>query len=794
MNERVLKTLEFNKMIDILSSITISTMGKELAQSLKPSSSLEEINIKLDETSDATNLIIKHGTPPLRGIKDIRPSLKRLGIGGVLSLVELLNIGEVLRVTKNIKTYANQSEETIQGMSIAGLFYSLEPATSLYREITRCILSEEEIADDASDKLSHVRREIKNVNNKIRQQLHKIIHSSSYSSMLQESIITMRNDRYCVPVKSEYKNSFPGMIHDQSASGSTIFIEPMSVVQLNNSLKELINDEQKEIEKILAILSELASDYKDSLTSNSSILAKLDFIFAKAELSCRYKCSRPIFNDNKYINLKKARHPLLDEKTVVPIDIYLGKEFQTLVITGPNTGGKTVTLKTLGLLSLMGQAGLHIPAFDNSDLTVFDEIFADIGDEQSIEQSLSTFSSHMKNIIQILELATYNSLVLFDELGAGTDPTEGAALAMSILENLYSKGVLTVATTHYSELKVYALSTKGVENASCEFDVTTLRPTYKLLIGVPGKSNAFAISKRLGLKDNIIEEAKALLAQKEVRFEDLITDLETNKIATIAEKEKAERARLEAEKLQEQVNIQKEKLNSMKEKVLKEAKMEAHKILQSAKDNADSIIRKMNDLSKNGIKSNLKELEENRGNLRKSISNIENDIYNDTKGKNNVKKLKSIKTGDKVFVSTFEQNGVVISPPNDKGEVLVQLGILKTKVHLSKISLVKQEEVKLNKERIHAGSGKISMSKTSAISSEIDVRGQTAQDAINIIDKYLDDAYLSRVPVVTIIHGKGTGALRSSIHSHLKTVKYVKSYRLGNFGEGESGVTIIEFK
>jgi DNA mismatch repair protein MutS2 len=793
MNNRVLNTLEYNKIINTLTNIAISPMGKELASTLTPSSNLDEINANLDETSDATNLIVKHGYPPLRGIKDIRGSLKRLGIGALLSNIDLLNIGEVLRATKNIKTYSNQCADTLLNTSIAQMFYSLELITPLYKEITRCIISEEEIADDASVKLNTIRKEIKNSNNKIRQQLHKIINSSTYNSMLQDPIITMRNDRFCVPVKQEYRNSFKGMMHDQSSTGSTLFIEPMSVVQLNNSLKELLNDEEKEIERILASLSALAAEYIDPLKSNISILSHLDFVFAKGELSCRLKCSRPLFNEDRIINLKKARHPLLDSKTVVPIDIYLGKDFQTLVVTGPNTGGKTVTLKTLGLLSLMGQAGLHIPAFDNSTLTVFDDIFADIGDEQSIEQSLSTFSSHMKNIIEILELATYNSLVLFDELGAGTDPTEGAALAMAILENLYSKGVLTVATTHYSELKVYALSTKGVENASCEFDVSTLSPTYKLLIGVPGKSNAFAISKRLGLTTSIIDEAKKLIAQNERKFEDLITELETNKKATIEEKEKAEQARLEAQKLQNQINDQKEKLNSMREKILKDTKMEAHKLLSEAKNSADTIIRNMNDLSKNG-RTNLKELEKNRGNLRKSLSNIENDIYANTNSSLSNKKIKSIKVGDKVFVSTFEQNGVVLSTPNDKGELLVQLGILKTKIHVSKITSIEQNTVNLNKERIKIGSSKITMSKSASISTEIDVRGKSSQEAIEIVDKYLDDAYLAKVPIVTIIHGKGTGTLRSSIHSFLRNIKYVKSYRLGNFGEGETGVTIVEFK
>ena len=788
MDKKVLKTLEYDKIIHQLEQHAVSPLGKQMAKQLIPHSELYVIQDKLNETTDATTLILKHGSLPLGGLKDITSLFKRLSIGGNLSIAEILSISDLLRVTKKIKSYANQCEEDLKNTSIAHLFYNLNLLTSLYKEINRCIISEEEIADDASQNLHQIRRQMKNAHQKIRQQLNSIISSSRNKTMLQDAIITVKNDRFCVPVKSEYKSSFKGIIHEQSSTGSTLFIEPMAVVQLNNQLRDLMIQEEKEIEKILYILSNMAAEHMETLESNQSILAQLDFIFAKGELSIQYQCSLPIFNTEKYINLKKARHPLLDQKTVVPTDIYIGKSFTTLVITGPNTGGKTVTLKTLGLLSLMGQAGLHIPAFDGSSLTVLEDIYADIGDEQSIEQSLSTFSSHMTNIIRILKNATDNSLVLFDELGAGTDPTEGAALAMAILENLFARHILTVATTHYSELKVYALSTDGVENASQEFNVETLRPTYKLLIGIPGKSNAFSISKRLGLNDSIIEEAQNLLAGKEIRFEDLITELEINKKTAIAEKEKAERFRKEAEQLQKEVQIKKEKIAKQKEKILQEAREEAYRILQSSKSEADQIIREMNTIKK---QPNQKDLEKKRSKLRNSLSDLEANFDRSKKQQSNVNP-KEIKKGDLVYVSTFDQNGTVIQPPNNKGELEVQLGIMKTKVPLNTISFVQEAKQQTNQNKTRTKSK--TKLKQQSISSEIDVRGYTSDEAIGLIDKYLDDAYLSHLPQVTIIHGKGTGALRSAIHNYLKRVKYIQSYRLGNFGEGESGVTIVEFQ
>ncbi|GKX32114.1 endonuclease MutS2 [Vallitalea longa] len=794
MNTKVLKTLEYNKIIEQLVSKTSSKMGKELSSSLVPYCDLATINNKQKETSQAATMILRRGSLALGGLKDIRASIKRLFIGGDLSQIELLNIGELLRVAKQVKAYAKSAKDTNTANNldiIYGLFDAIELINPLYKEITRCIISEEEISDDASRELYNIRRQMKISNGKIKEHLNKIITSSTYKTMLQDPIITLRNDRYCVPVKQEYRGSFRGMIHDQSASGSTLFIEPISVVELNNKIKELFTKEKQEIEKILADLSSMCFIQKEELASNMKILTEIDFIFAKGELSIALNGTEPIFNDDKYINIKKGRHPLLDKNTVVPIDIHLGKDFTTLMITGPNTGGKTVTLKTVGLLTLMGQAGLHIPAFDKSQLTIFDDIFADIGDEQSIEQSLSTFSSHMTNIIDILQNATDNSLVLFDELGAGTDPTEGAALANAILENLHSKNVLTIATTHYSELKVYALSTEGVENACCEFDVNSLRPTYRLLIGIPGKSNAFAISKRLGLTDNIIEEAKQLLEHKEIRFEDLITELEISKKTTLLEKEKALRYSREAEELKNKVDVQRDKIQKQKDKLINEAKEEAYKILNNAKDEADNIIKSMNKLRTNT--DNSKEMEIHRSKLRSSISSLEKDLSTGIKRrKTTTKSPKDLKQGDTVFVSTFNQKGTVLQPPNSKGDVLVQLGIMKTKVNIKNLSYVKSNEIDY-KTKVPKTKNNIS-SKSMSISPEIDVRGRNVDEAIGELDKFLDDAYLSHLPQITIIHGKGTGVLRAGIHTFLKRVKYVKTYRIGNYGEGDSGVTIVEFK
>ncbi len=788
MNAKALKILEFIKIRQQLQSQARTFGGQRLAESLEPYDTIERVEHHQQQTAEALQLSMQFGSLRITVMHDLSNALKRLAIGGNLSMVELLHIGDVLSTVSKIKSYQGHAGGSLEAMSIRYLFEGLDPVQPLQREISRCIISEEEMSDNASPGLRNIRREIQNTHGRIRSQLNKIINSSTHKTMLQDPIVTMRNDRFCVPVKAEYRSRFPGMIHDQSSTGSTLFIEPMAVVEMNNQLSDLATEETKEIERILAELSALAAEHIDVLKENMALVAQLDFIFAKSELAIKMNATRPIYKEERFVNLKKARHPLLDPKEVVPIDIYLGNDFTTLVITGPNTGGKTVTLKTLGLLTLMGQSGLHIPTMDQSQLMLVDEIFADIGDEQSIEQSLSTFSSHMVNIVDILQHATPRSLCLFDELGAGTDPVEGAALAMAILENLFARDIMTLATTHYSELKVYALSTDGVENASCEFDVISLRPTYKLLIGIPGKSNAFAISKRLGLGEDIISEAKDLLQQKEVRFEDLITDLEANKKEALTEKENAVRYRQEAEELHAQVDAQKAKLAQQRETFLSDAKREAYSIIQKAKSEADSIIKDMN-----RVTSDTKALEENRAKLRGMQSDMEKSLA--SKKKKSGSAPKNLSIGDKVHVSTFDQTGIVLTNPSNKKEVQVQMGIMKVTVPLSNLTLIKEDTKSKEKQAGRKTAATTSgASSTYSISSEIDVRGMSAMDAIMAIDKYLDDAYLSKLKQVTIIHGKGTGVLRTEIQRHLKKVSTVKSYRLGNYGEGEAGVTIVELK
>ena len=800
------KTLEFDKVKENIASLAISPMAKQMILDLAPFDNLYDVNDALAETSDGVKLITKQGSVPIRGIKDIKAILKRLEVGGSLSIIELLHLADVLRATKSVKSYYNSSKEFIESLSIGDLFVTLNPLHHLSTEITRIILSEDEIADDASHDLLKIRREIKTISGRIKGQLNKIVQSASQSGYLQDNLFTIRNDRYCVPLKAEYKNQFKGMIHDQSSTGSTLFVEPLAIVELNNTIAALHIKEQKEINKILGQLSQEAALYRKDFELNIKLLTKLDFIFAKSNYSMDMLCSCPIFNDDYIIHLEKARHPLLEKDSVVPTTIYIGKAFSTLVVTGPNTGGKTVTLKTLGLLSLMGQSGLHIPAFDGAKLTLLDNIFADIGDEQSIEQSLSTFSSHMTNITFILEHVTDRSLVLFDELGAGTDPVEGAALAMAILDSLKDANILTAATTHYSELKVYALSTEGVENASCEFDVNTLRPTYKLLIGIPGKSNAFAISKRLGLSDYIIDEAKELLKGREIRFEDLITDLETNKKTALLEKEKAQQYRIEAEKLKQQVDSQRKRLSDQKKRIMDEAKIDASRVLDSAKEEADAIIRKMNDLVKSGTGLNMAELEKQRGAIRDKIKSNQNTKKAAIRRAKNFKP-EELKTGDSVFVTTLNQKGTIISIAPNKREALVQMGIMKSKVSFDSIDVVMEDLTtsdldkskhptgkKFTQAKGNKSKGTTSVSRKSNVKAEVDLRGTIISEALEIVDKYLDDAYLAHLPLATIIHGKGTGALRQGVHQFLRSCPHVKSYRLGEYGEGDSGVTIVEFK
>ncbi len=786
MDSKTLRVLEFNKIIDMLRQYAASDLGKAIVDDLKPSTDINEITLNQKETSEAVSMILKKGSLGLGGLRSVEEYIKRVNVSGVLNIEELIKIGDFLRVSRRARDYAKSESKNDSFPILEPQFNSIVPVNDLEREIERCIPSPNEIADDASRALREIRRNIKIANDRIKEQLNSIIHSNTYKNMLQEAVITIRNERYCVPIKQEYKNAFAGLIHDQSSTGATVFIEPISVVQLNNKIKELHNNEKAEIERILALLSSRVAENSEVILSNADILAHIDFVFAKAELSIKMKGVEPKFNTKGYINIKKARHPLLDPKTVVPTDIYIGKKFNTLLITGPNTGGKTVSLKTLGLFTLMGQAGLHISAFDNSELALFDNVFADIGDEQSIEQSLSTFSSHMTNIVKILDSVTPDSLVLLDELGAGTDPTEGAALAIAIIKYLHALGVRTAVTTHYSELKVFALATEGVENASCEFDVETLRPTYKLLIGVPGKSNAFAISQRLGLPEYIINEAKDVLSHEDLRFEDVITDLEISRKSLIIEQEKAEEYRKEAQRLKSEAQKQRNKLDAQREKIIREANEKARSIISDAKDEADAIIKEMRKLQKEGI--NIKDLEEQRAKLKDKMSKAESKL----KSERNYKVPDKLVKGDRVKIHSLNQTGIVSVPPNKNGDVVIKAGIMTVTVNIKDLSLDTSEEPLTYTPKKFATN--IARKKRSNISSEVDLRGMLALEAIDKLDKYLDDAYLAGISPVTIIHGKGTGALRKAVQEYLRGNPRVKSYRLGQYGEGEAGVTVVELK
>ena len=789
MNERALKTLEYDKIIEQLKRHAGSEMGKSLCAQLKPQTDINIIQTMQQETKDALQRIYQKGSLSFNGVPDIRGSLKLLEVGSSLLAGELLKISSVLTATLRVKNYGGKISEEQPEDSLSERFLMLEPLSVLNNEIMRCILSEEEIADDASPGLKSVRRSMKITSDKIRDQLNSIVNSQETKGMLQDNLVTMRNGRYCLPVKQEYKGQFNGLIHDQSAKGSTIFMEPAVVVKLNNELSELMLKEAKEIEKILAELSAQAGLHTEELKYNINTLVELDFIFARASLAKAMKASEPVFNNRGYINIKKGRHPLIDAKVVVPIDIYLGDEFTLLVITGPNTGGKTVTLKTVGLFTLMGQAGLHIPAFDGSELSVFEEVFADIGDEQSIEQSLSTFSSHMTNTVKILEQANEHSLCLFDELGAGTDPTEGAALAMAILSNLHRRGTRAVATTHYSELKVYALSTPGVSNACCEFSVETLRPTYRLLIGIPGKSNAFAISSKLGLADEIILEAKEYIGSNDQSFEDVISSLEERRVAIEREKQQIEEYKAEIEKLKKRLTEKYERLDTAKERILREANEEAREILQNAKDYADETIKKFN---KWVVSGNNREMEQERTALREKLGEKDKKLAIRKKSNTNNVEVKELAIGDIVKVLSFNLEGKVVSLPNAKGDLTVQMGLMQTQVNKKDIQWLSRE--KKEEETKNTQSGKIKMSKAMTIRTDINLIGMRVDEALPELDKYLDDAYLSHLSQVTVIHGRGTGALKEAVHAHLKKLKYVKSYRLGAFGEGDQGVTIVEFK
>lgn len=789
MNYKSLTTLEYDKIIDRLVSFAASDKAKERLKKLVPMTDIHDINAALSETSDALSRVYAKGAVSFGGVHDVGASVKRLEIGSSLNTVELLHISSLLTAAAMVKNYYEDTTD-----SLTGYFHALEPLTPLNTEIKRCILSEDEISDDASANLRSIRRQKVLAAERIHTELNKMLNSSSVRNCLQDFVITSRSGRYCLPVKAEYKSQVPGMVHDQSATGSTLFIEPAAVVKLNNDIRELELKEQAEIEAILAELSAKASEFTDELLTDFQVLTTLDFIFAKAQMSKQYKCSCPVMNTNNYINIKKGRHPLIDPHKVVPIDIYLGKNFNLLIITGPNTGGKTVSLKTVGLLTLMAQSGLHIPALDHSELAVFDNVFADIGDEQSIEQSLSTFSSHMTNTVSILKEADAHSLILFDEIGAGTDPTEGAALAISILNDLHKRGITTMATTHYSEIKVYALTTDGVENACCEFDVESLRPTYRLLIGIPGKSNAFAISKKLGLPDYIIKDASARMDADDVQFEDLLSDLEHSRITIEKERAEINAYKQEIQQLKDELKTKSDRLDERRDKILRKANEEAAAILKDAKEYADQTIKTMN---KHGM--TVKELEKQRSAIRDKMNKRQEKLsVQAAKPKaHKAHDISEFKVGTHVRVLSMNLIGTVTAPPSPKGEITVQMGSLSTKTKINNLEILvgyKDPEEAKKAPKGAGGSGKIKMSKAASISHEINLLGLTVDEAVAKLDKYLDDAYISRIPQVRIVHGKGTGALRNGVTAYLRGVPYIKSFRLGEIGEGDTGVTIVDFK
>ena len=796
MNEKSLRILEYNKIIEMLSSKAHSKAGKLLCNGLKPIDNLNEVISSLQNTDDALKRLLRNGNVSFAGNKDIRQSLLRLKKGSSLNALELLLICDLLEASSRVKSYLKKEHPDDEDDSLDKYYAMLEPLTKHSLEIRRCIISEDEIADDASSELKAIRRHIKGTNDKIHSELTRMVNTT-YRTYLQDAVITMRDGRYCIPVKAEYKSNVPGMVHDQSGSQSTFFIEPAAIVNLNNELKQLSIDEEREVGVILAKLSSDLSDHLDEIMTDSEVLTILDFIFAKANLALDMNATRPLYNVFGHVNLKKARHPLLDKNKVVPIDIKLGYDFDLLIITGPNTGGKTVALKTIGLLSLMGQAGLFIPAKDASELSIFDNIYADIGDEQSIEQSLSTFSSHMKNIVEILHEADEKSLCLFDELGAGTDPIEGAALAISVLSDLHARKVRSVATTHYSELKVYALQEEGVENACCEFDVDTLRPTYRLLIGIAGKSNAFAISSKLGLPSYIIDDAKSRISKKDESFEDVLTELENNRVIIENEKAEIEKLKREIELLKKDYENRQKKLLESKDKIIREATEEAREILQDAKNTADTAIR---DLMKKENRGDIRSMERNRTKLREKIDNT-NSKVSITSSTVNKKKNKpsDFKLGEDVRIISLNMEGTINSLPDSKGNLYVLCGIMRMQAKMDDIEFIDKPDIIVKDMKFKSGdlskkSHQKSLSKASSISMEINLLGKMVDEAIAELDKYLDDAYLSHLSSVRIVHGKGTGALRNAIHNYLKNVSYVSSYRLAEYGEGDAGVTIVEFK
>lgn len=792
MNKKVYNTLEFNKICEKLSRLCVSPMAKELALGLEPSSDLNVINVNQNETTEAVSMILKRGSVPMGGLRDLSEVLRRAEAGGILSLRELLNIADFLNTCQNVKNYGQGENKNETFDILRSYFDGVILINDLEADISRKIISEAEVSDLASRELFSIRQSIRSANDRIRDNLNSIIHSAGSRTMLQNPVITIRNDRYCVPVKQEYVSSFKGILHDRSSTGATVFMEPASVVEANNKIAELRIKEKEEIQKILQKLSEAVAENGGIIRADSDILIHLDFVFAKAELSLSMEASRPVFNGEGYINLRRARHPLIDRERAVPTNIWLGKDFTTLLITGPNTGGKTVALKTIGIFSLMGQAGLHIPAFDGSELGVFEEIFADIGDEQSIEQSLSTFSSHMGNIVSILDNVTSESLVLIDELGSGTDPTEGSALAVSIIKYLHHMKIRTAVTTHYSELKLFALTTEGIENACCEFDVNTLSPTYRLMIGVPGKSNAFAISKKLGLKDFIIEGAREILNREDIKVEDAILELEAGRKTIEAERERAEAFRQEAERYRAEIKEQNEKLKVRKEKIILQANEEARRIISDAKDESDKIIKEMRRLSKEA--GNSEKLEQKRRSLKESL-NKSNEKLSKLSRKNKPKRErpKKLSVGDRVFIDDIGTTGSVITKPDQNGELFVQAGIMKIKTNINRLSLTNEKPSDYSKAK-GIYSARVRMENAKSVSTEVDLRGLSVYEGIEKLDKYLDSAILAGLSPVNIIHGKGTGVLRSAVHDFLKGHSGVKSYRLGEYGEGDSGITVAVLK
>lgn len=791
MNKKTLAKLEYNKIIELLTDHASSFSGKELCRRLKPMTSLTDIQVAQEETGAAFTRIVKKGRPSFSGCNPVNDSLRRLEIGGSLGSGELLRICKLLETAGRAKAYGRHDNANDTEDCLDSYFSQLNPVSILTTEIRRCIIEEDEISDEASPALKHIRRQMGQINDKVHSTLSSMVNGS-LRTYLQDPIITMRGDRYCIPVKAEYRSQVPGMIHDQSSTGSTLFIEPMAVVKLNNDLKELYGKEQEEIQVILARLSADAAEYISDIQTDYAVLRTLDFIFAKGSLAIDMNASLPLFNTEGRIHIREGRHPLLDKRSVVPITLTLGDTFDLLIVTGPNTGGKTVSLKTVGLFTLMGQSGLHIPALDRSELAVFTEVYADIGDEQSIEQSLSTFSSHMTNIVSFLKKVDDQSLVLFDELGAGTDPTEGAALAISILNHLHMRGIRTMATTHYSELKVYALSTPGVENASCEFDVETLRPTYHLLIGIPGKSNAFAIAGKLGLPDFIIEDAKTRLTEQDESFEDLLTDLETSRRTIEKEQETIASYKREIERLKQETEKKQEKLEEQRDRILREANEKAHAILAEAKETADETMRNFHKFGKANISAS--EMERERERLRKKMESTRSGMMKEPAKPKKEYKPSDFKLGESVKVLSMNINGTVASLPDNKGNLTVQMGILRSQVNISDLEIIDETPAYLKKTTRAGGKGKIKMSKSLSVSTEINLLGKTVDEAIAELDKYLDDASLAHLSSVRIVHGKGTGALRKGIHQYLRRQKHVRSFRLGEFGEGDAGVTIAELK